>query len=172
MSLAECQPEGLPRRRHWISSALSLRRWLPSSADPAPRVLRSVSACKQIPVLETPHGPVYESNAICRYIAGRSNKGLYPTAVHGGSDVRAAIDGWIDWTAGLDARLNDVGAPLWRGLHAGTDEKEAKKVPSPTVRVCIDVDTASARPVAVRSSLKPEEFAGCARTTSAQLIRV
>ena len=82
----------------------------------------------QIPVLETPRGAIYESNAICRYIAGQSGKGLYPTAVHGGADIRGAIDGWIDWTAELDSRLNDAGAPLWRGLPAGTDEKEAKKV--------------------------------------------
>ena len=98
--------------------------------------MRSLRA--QIPVLETPHGPIYESHAICRYIAAQSGKGLYPTAVHGGADVRAAIDGWIDWTAELDARLNDVGAPLWRGLPAGTDEKEAKKVPSQTARAGTD----------------------------------
>ena len=79
-------------------------------------------------MLETPQGPILESNAICRYIAGLSSKGLYPAALHGGADIRAAIDGWIDWTAGLDSRLQDVAAPLWSGIKPGADEKEAKKV--------------------------------------------
>ncbi len=146
VSLPERQPEGLLGLRHRISPALSLSHRLLRSADPAPSVLRVLRA--QIPVLETPHGPLYESGAICRYIAGQSGKGLYPTAVHGGADVRAAIDGWIDWTAELEARLNDVGAPLWRGLHAGTDEKEARKVLCWTVRACTNANTVSAWPVA------------------------
>ena len=79
-------------------------------------------------MLETPQGPVLESNAICRYIAGLSRKGLYPPALHGGADIRAAIDGWIDWTSGPDFRWQDVVSPLWSGLKPGMDEKEAKKV--------------------------------------------
>ena len=79
-------------------------------------------------LLETPQGPITESNAICRYLAGQSSKGLYPAPLDGGIDIRGAIDAWVDWAEEVQARLSDVVAPLWWGLKPGADEKEAKKV--------------------------------------------
>lgn len=51
-------------------------------------------------MLETSGGMIRESNAICRYLAGMGSGNLYPTAQSPAQDVRAFIDGWIDWSFG------------------------------------------------------------------------
>lgn len=50
----------------------------------------------KIPVLETEGGAVFESNAICRYVASMNHAPLYPTADNPFEDIRAEIDGWLD----------------------------------------------------------------------------
>jgi len=48
----------------------------------------------EVPTLDTPDGPIYESNAICRYIARKGDdKGLY-----GANEYEASlVDQWIEW---------------------------------------------------------------------------
>jgi len=48
----------------------------------------------EVPTLDSPDGPIYESNAICRYIARKGNdKGLY-----GSSEYESSlVDQWIEW---------------------------------------------------------------------------
>jgi len=48
----------------------------------------------QIPTMDTPDGPIYESNAIAKYITRKGNdKGLY-----GANDYEASIiDQWVEW---------------------------------------------------------------------------
>jgi len=48
----------------------------------------------QVPTLETPDGPVWESNAIARYVARKGDKGLL-----GSNEYEATlVDQWIEWT--------------------------------------------------------------------------
>ena len=49
----------------------------------------------QVPVLETPSGPLFESNAICRFLA--EDTPLYARSVAVPDVVRADIDKWVDW---------------------------------------------------------------------------
>ena len=49
----------------------------------------------QVPVLETPSGPLFESNAICRFLA--EDTPLYARSVAVPDIVRADIDKWVDW---------------------------------------------------------------------------
>jgi len=48
----------------------------------------------EVPLLDTPEGPIYESNAMARYVARKgSDKGLYGT-----NDYEASlVDQWIEW---------------------------------------------------------------------------
>lgn len=48
----------------------------------------------QHPMLDTPDGPIFESNAICRYIARGTS--LYPSPPAGPHLSLAQIDAWID----------------------------------------------------------------------------
>ncbi|GJP36240.1 hypothetical protein CLOM_g20773 [Closterium sp. NIES-68] len=58
----------------------------------------------KVPVLQTPDGPIFESNAIAKYVAKSSDKGLVGTSVY----ETALIDQWIDFTT------NEIDAHLWR----------------------------------------------------------
>lgn len=78
-------------------------------------------------MLETPQGAICESNAICRYVASISDSDLYPVAMNPSTDIRASIDGWIDWTAELDSLAPDVFYPLAIDFD-GKDTKDAKEV--------------------------------------------
>ena len=46
-------------------------------------------------MLETPSGPLFESNAICRFLA--EDTPLYARALAAPDVVRADIDKWVDW---------------------------------------------------------------------------
>ena len=46
-------------------------------------------------MLETPSGPLFESNAICRFLA--EDTPLYARSVAAPDIVRADIDKWVDW---------------------------------------------------------------------------
>jgi len=55
-----------------------------------------------MPVLETPEGSLFESNAIARYVAR-----LAPSNLLGSSAIEAGqVDMWIDWST------NEVDGPL------------------------------------------------------------
>ncbi|CAI5464954.1 unnamed protein product [Closterium sp. Yama58-4] len=58
----------------------------------------------KVPVLQTPDGPIFESNAIAKYVAKSSDKGLTGTSVY----ETALIDQWIDFTT------NEIDSHLWR----------------------------------------------------------
>lgn len=63
----------------------------------------------KIPVLQTPHGSVFESNAIARYVARLSDKGLFGTTL---LDM-AHVEQWIDFSSNeLDIPLSRWGNPL------------------------------------------------------------
>jgi len=73
----------------------------------------------QVPTMDTPDGPLYESNAIAKYIARKgSDKGLY-----GSSDFDAAsIDQWVEW---YRSKLEDeVGAMVVQILGREPYNKE------------------------------------------------
>lgn len=58
--------------------------------------VRSLSPTGKAPVLETPHGTIFESNAIARYLAKiRRDTGLTGNGVY----EEAAIDAWVDFAA-------------------------------------------------------------------------
>ncbi len=63
-----------------------------------------------VPVLVDDEGPLWESNAICRYLAGGTR--LYPD----GRRARALVDQWLDWQA---TELNTA----WRFAFAGLVRK-------------------------------------------------
>ena len=60
----------------------------------------------QFPYLDTPDGPIFESVAICRYIARGTP--LYPQPPPGPDDKLAQIDAWLDYSLSM---------PLARALH-------------------------------------------------------
>jgi glutathione S-transferase len=63
-----------------------------------------------VPVLVDDEGPLWESNAICRYVAAGAP--LYPE----GRRARAVVDQWLDWQC---AELNTA----WRFAFAGLVRK-------------------------------------------------
>jgi glutathione S-transferase len=62
-----------------------------------------------VPVLETPQGGIWESNAIARYVARLSDKGLFGSTLFeavGASIAGSAVHAWHAWllsNAGLHA---------------------------------------------------------------------
>eukprot|EP00271_Cylindrocystis_brebissonii_P012965 TRINITY_DN32493_c0_g1_i1.p1 TRINITY_DN32493_c0_g1~~TRINITY_DN32493_c0_g1_i1.p1 ORF type:complete len:1218 (-),score=332.87 TRINITY_DN32493_c0_g1_i1:421-4074(-) len=50
----------------------------------------------KIPVLELSDGSIFESNAICKYVASLHDAPLYPPSLNPYEDIRANIDAWID----------------------------------------------------------------------------
>lgn len=70
----------------------------------------------KIPVLETAEGAVFESNAICRYVASMNHAPLYPTAANPYEDIRAEIDGWLDVSSFTASRcFSDWVRPILTG---------------------------------------------------------
>eukprot|EP00475_Leptophrys_vorax_P043189 TRINITY_DN8232_c0_g1_i1.p1 TRINITY_DN8232_c0_g1~~TRINITY_DN8232_c0_g1_i1.p1 ORF type:complete len:421 (+),score=78.91 TRINITY_DN8232_c0_g1_i1:142-1404(+) len=56
------------------------------------------------PVLQTPEGAIFESNAIAKYVAKVNDKGLTGTTTY----EQAQVDQWIDFTT------NEIDTPIWR----------------------------------------------------------
>lgn len=68
-----------------------------------------------VPVLIDEHGPLWESNTICRYLAQRYGDGfLLPADPRG----RAGVEQWMDWQA---TELN----PTWRYAFLALSRKTA-----------------------------------------------
>ena len=78
-----------------------------STSDPA---FLALNPNALVPVIIDEHGPLWESNTICRYLASRhiGGEALLPTEPRG----RAAIEQWMDWQA---TELNTA----WRYAFAG-----------------------------------------------------
>ena len=69
---------------------------------------------QQVPVLETPDGPLTESSAIARYLASLSTRqALYPQSDDPSDTMRALIDAWIDWATVLDKATKDWVEPMF-----------------------------------------------------------
>jgi alanyl-tRNA synthetase/elongation factor 1-gamma len=69
-----------------------------ASYDVARNICRG-PAFGKVPLLETPEGVcIFESNAICRFIASSARSPLYPPA----AATRARIDAWMDAFNTLD----------------------------------------------------------------------
>lgn len=70
----------------------------------------------QVPIAITAHGPIWESNTICRFVcqlAGR--KDLLPDEPH----ARAQIEKWMDWQA---TELNYAWRPPYMTLVRGSSD--------------------------------------------------
>jgi len=66
----------------------------PSAARTAD--LHALNPNKQFPILLDASGPLWESNTICRYVAGEANRtDLLPTDLR----ARADVERWMDWQA-------------------------------------------------------------------------
>jgi len=53
----------------------------------------AMNPCGKVPVMKTPEGPIFESNAIARYVARKADKGLL-----GSNDYEASVvDQWIEF---------------------------------------------------------------------------
>ena len=83
----------------------------------------------QVPVLETPQGPLTESSAIARYLATLSIKRpLYPQPSDPSDTTRASIDAWIDWATSLDRITQHWVQPMFStGAHKPSAVEAAQK---------------------------------------------
>lgn len=79
----------------------------------------------KVPVLETPEGPVFESNAILRYV-GRKGQA---SGIYGHNDYQAAVvDQWIDFSVNeLELPLNVWTYPILGFLDFNHDATEKAK---------------------------------------------
>ena len=69
---------------------------------------------QQVPVLETPNGPLTESSAIARYLASLSaTQTLYPQSEDPSDTTRALIDAWVDWAIVLDTATKSWVEPMF-----------------------------------------------------------
>jgi len=87
----------------------------------------------KVPVLETPEGPVFESNAIARYVARQHNSKLY-----GSSGYEAAlIDQWIDFAS------NEIELPsaawIYPILEIVPENREATNKAKGDIRKALDI---------------------------------
>lgn len=75
-----------------------------------------------VPVLVTERGPLWESNTICRYLAGLAGRDdLLPREPF----ARAEVEKWMDWQASeLNAAWRPAFMALVRGAPAPADEIE------------------------------------------------
>lgn len=63
-------------------------------------------------MLETPQGPLFESNAIARYIASKDTDGiLYPSSSRN-SFARSQIDAWVDTASNLSQPVGQLCYPI------------------------------------------------------------
>lgn len=73
--------------------------------------LRSLNPGAKVPILVDEHGPLWESNTICRYLAARAGRhDLLPAAPR----ARADVERWMDWQA---TDLNGAWLYAFLALH-------------------------------------------------------
>ncbi|MEG0184503.1 MAG: glutathione S-transferase N-terminal domain-containing protein [Stenotrophomonas sp.] len=93
------------RKVLWLCAELDL----PVSHDPAPAPdrLAALNPNQQVPVLRDGRFVLWESNSICRYLAGRQDRDdLLPRA----GQPRAQVEQWMDWQA---TDLNNAWRPVF-----------------------------------------------------------
>jgi len=90
-----------------------------SSRDPA---FLALNPNGLVPVLVSDEGVLWESNAICRYLAGRAGRNdLYPAEPW----ARAQVDMWLDWQA---TELNSTWRPAVLALVRGDASFDAAAI--------------------------------------------
>ncbi|WP_374470757.1 glutathione S-transferase family protein [Phenylobacterium sp.] len=103
--------------------------WADSSDTRAPEFL-ALNPNGLVPVLVADEGVLWESNAICRYLAARASRSdLLPEAPF----ARAEVERWMDWQA---TELNSAWRPAFMALVRGAQGPEygAEMVERSTVR--------------------------------------
>jgi elongation factor 1-gamma len=76
----------------------------------------------QVPALDTPDGPVWESNAIAKYVARKGG------VLYGATPYEASVvDAWIDWCAKIDTALGIWVYPILGYLEFNAAATEAAK---------------------------------------------
>jgi len=74
----------------------------------------------QVPAMDTPDGPIFESNAMARYIVRKGDKSLY-----GSNDYEASqIDQWLEVLRSFEKDLFGIVGPI---IGYGTYNEEANK---------------------------------------------
>jgi len=77
----------------------------------------------QVPAMDTPDGPVWESNAMAKYIARKGN------VLYGATPYEASvIDAWIDWAAKLETSIGIWLYPILGYLEYNEKATAAAKV--------------------------------------------
>ncbi|CAK78151.1 unnamed protein product (macronuclear) [Paramecium tetraurelia] len=106
MSLKLYGPSTNPRLSQVIYNAVRVGYYLCESKEHLPR-----NPFAKIPVIETNDGFLYESNAICRYLArSKLESGLYGATPF----QQSQVDQWIDWTVNeLDPNFMTTFPQLW-----------------------------------------------------------
>ncbi|CAG9461148.1 unnamed protein product [Pedinophyceae sp. YPF-701] len=86
----------------------------------------------KVPLLETKDGCIFETGAICRYLALTGPKGasLYPASEGPGDIARCKVDGWLDWSATLSEITAALVYPILgvRPYDAGLTKEAEKKL--------------------------------------------
>jgi len=82
----------------------------------------------QVPTMMTPEGPIWESNAMARYVARKgSDKGLF-----GNNDYEASqVDQWLEWfRSKIEPQAGPLVAPIfgWMEYNAATHDKAKDEV--------------------------------------------
>ncbi|CAG9461739.1 unnamed protein product [Pedinophyceae sp. YPF-701] len=92
----------------------------PAGPSDALRALNPMGG--RVPILETPDGPVFESNTIARYVALQTGSSLYPSGLDEPALQRAAlIDGWVD---SVPAKAGPALARVYAAAIGGADFDE------------------------------------------------
>jgi len=77
----------------------------------------------QVPALAGPDGPVFESNAIAKYVARKGN------VLYGATPYEASlIDSWVDWAAKIDTSVGIWLYPILGYLEFNAQATEAAKL--------------------------------------------
>lgn len=115
------------RKVMWTAAQLGLsldrEDWGPGFRSPKEPEYLALNPNGLIPVLIDGDFVLWESNAICRYLANQQgDAGLYPTQ----PQARAKVDQWMDWQGGeLNNSWRVAFTALVRGQPAAPDAIEA-----------------------------------------------
>jgi len=76
----------------------------------------------QVPTMDTPDGPIWESNAMAKYVARKGHdKGLY-----GANEYQASvIDQWVEWVRSkIETQISDWLYPVFGYREANAEKRE------------------------------------------------
>ncbi|HEX7639185.1 MAG TPA: glutathione S-transferase family protein, partial [Burkholderiaceae bacterium] len=103
------------RKVLWTAAEIGLP--VDHDAAPDPATLRALNPNALVPVIEDEGFVLWESNAICRYLAARHGRvDLLPAD----PAARARVEQWMDWQA---TELNPAWRPAFLALMRGNPER-------------------------------------------------